>query len=316
MMKRNLNSNQFFYDKLFNTPSKHLISSSIGLSTLNELDILVIKHANCNALIALQGAHLMTWRPIHDPNPVVWLSELSPFEKGKAIRGGIPVCWPWFGPKATPSHGFARNNLWQISSTEENKEGVIISLTLQESAETLSIWPHKFNLTLKFTLGLTCKLELISQGNFDFTTALHSYFNLSNTSQAKVTGIGMEYIDSLQKNQKFRSENDKIDFTKHIDRIYTEPNQIIEINDSGFNRTIIIQSHHQFMNDVNQIESCEAVIWNPGSVLSSSMKDMTDEGYLNMGCVESAIISTPVELSNTIHNLTLEISSDIKITDN
>ncbi|MGG5218190.1 D-hexose-6-phosphate mutarotase [Rahnella variigena] len=266
-------------EQLFSLPVVNQITTSVSQHLIDELPVLVVTHPKVRAAIALQGAHLLSWQP-EGEEPVLWMSSASAFKEGVAIRGGIPICWPWFGPAGKPSHGFARNMAWELTDQQETDEGVVLTLTLKSSPETLALWPHEFTLTARFTLGATCHIELESTGDFDANSALHTYFNIGDIASVSVKGLGNSFIDKVDGAKAKQTEGD-LTFTGQTDRIYTQPQATSEIVDPVLKRTLVVA--HENNSDV--------VAWNPGSELSVSMADMPDDGYKTMVCVETAQVS-------------------------
>ena len=159
----------------------------------------------CGASIAevyLHGAHVTRWG--FDGYDALWLSPDSSFEAAKPIRGGIPVCWPQFGPGALPQHGFARNSEWTLHGVRSTEAATVLELALVDSAETRAAWPHAFRLLYTVTVAastLTTGLTVENTGDapLEFTTALHSYFRLPHVSHAMVHGLGgLTYLDNLK----------------------------------------------------------------------------------------------------------------------
>ncbi|CAM3976510.1 D-hexose-6-phosphate mutarotase [Rahnella bruchi] len=266
-------------EQLFSLPVVNQITTSVSQRLIDELPVLVVTHPKVRAAIALQGAHLLSWQP-EGEEPVLWMSSASAFKEGVAIRGGIPICWPWFGPAGKPSHGFARNMAWELTDHQETDEGVVLTLTLKSSPETLALWPHEFTLTARFTLGATCHIELESTGDFEANSALHTYFNIGDIASVSVKGLGNSFIDKVDGAKAKQTEGD-LTFTGQTDRIYTQPQSTSEIVDPVLKRTLVVA--HENNSDV--------VAWNPGSELSVSMADMPDDGYKTMVCVETAQVS-------------------------
>lgn len=132
-------------NKIFALPVNETISPVISRRQLDDLELIVIDHPQVKASVALQGAHLLSWKPAGEEE-VLWLSNNTPFKQGVALRGGVPICWPWFGPSAQqglPSHGFARNLPWTLEGHDEDDSGVMLTFALQHSAETMKLWPHE-----------------------------------------------------------------------------------------------------------------------------------------------------------------------------
>lgn len=267
--------------KLFTLPVLEQITPVISQRQIDELPVLVITHPKFRAAITLQGAHLLAWQP-EGEEPVLWLSSESAFKPGVAIRGGVPICWPWFGPAGKPSHGFARNLPWELTSHHENDNGVELLLTLKDTAETQALWPHDFTLTARFKLGKECHIELESTGDFETTSALHAYFNVGDIDKVKVSGLGTHFIDKVDGGKPAEQQGD-LTFKGQTDRIYTQAEPSSLIIDAAFNRTLVVEHHH----------NCDVVAWNPGAELSVSMKDMADDSYKTMVCVETAAVTTP-----------------------
>lgn len=267
--------------KLFTLPVLKQITPVISQRQIDELPVLVITHPKVRAAITLQGAHLLAYQPTGE-EPVLWMSTESAFKSGVAIRGGVPICWPWFGPAGKPSHGFARNLPWELTSHQENEQGVELIFTLKQSAETRELWPHDFTLTARFELGAECHIELESTGDFETTSALHAYFNIGDIDKVKVSGLGKNYIDKVN-GGKTAQQQGALTFDGQTDRVFTAPEATSLIIDAALDRTLVIE--HHFNSDV--------VAWNPGAALSASMADMADDSFKTMVCVETAVVSAP-----------------------
>ncbi|QJW55347.1 Putative glucose-6-phosphate 1-epimerase [Serratia plymuthica] len=269
-------------EKIFTLPVTEQISPYISQRQLEELPVVVVSHPKVRAAVALQGAHLLAWQPAGD-KPVIWLSNNTPFKKGSAIRGGVPICWPWFGPAAQPSHGFARNQPWNLTAHDEDDNGVILTFTLKDNEQTRKLWPHAFTLIARFKLGEECEIELESHGDYQATAALHTYFQIGDIEQVKVAGLGEPYIDKVAGGAEARQTGD-LAFIGQTDRVYTQPDAFSLIKDPSLQRTIEVHHHH--MSDV--------IAWNPGVELSCSMADMANDGYKTMVCVETGRVSKPL----------------------
>lgn len=266
-------------EQLFTLPVLQQLSPAISRSQVSELPVLIVNYPKGRAAIALQGAHLLAWQPVGQ-KPVIWLSSETAFEPGTAIRGGVPVCWPWFGPAGKPSHGFARNLPWELTAHSETDEAVSLTLTLKDSAETRKHWPHAFTLHAHFTLGASCTIELESHGDFETTSALHAYFEVGDITNVAVEGLGQAYLDKVLGGEK-GVLNGALTFVGETDRIFTAPEAESLIVDPQLTRKIRVK--HSGNSDV--------VSWNPGAKNSASMKDMADDGYKTMVCVETAAVS-------------------------
>lgn len=235
-----------------------------------------------SASIALQGAQLLTWQPTGQP-PVLWVSKAAVFEEGKAVRGGVPVCWPWFG--AVPGktmHGFVRSRLWQMRSAELGDSGqLVLRLGINDDASTRALWNHAFDLELAVTVGSTLTLALTTHNTdeeaFEITQALHTYLATGDISHTTVQGLdGCHYLDKVQ---DFASchQSGPVTFSGETDRIYTDTTADSLIVDSATGRTLRIAKQG----------SASTVVWNPWSDKEKTMADMASGDYRQMLCVET-----------------------------
>jgi D-hexose-6-phosphate mutarotase len=265
-------------------------NESNGLSfKIGEGDIPLVEIANeqASAIISLQGAHVLSWVP-KDDDDVIWLSEDATFAMGKSVRGGIPVCWPWFGAHDSdttfPAHGFARTVLWQVTDTKALASGetqITFSLdTAQSDQHIQQMWPQAAVAEYRLTIGKTLTLELTTFNNSEQTIvlgqALHTYFNINNVSHTSVTGLeGKDYLDKTE-GFKRKNQSGPISINSEVDRVYLQTADDIIIDDSK--RKILIQKKG----------SHSTVVWNPWQDVAEKMGDLGHEGYRHMLCVESA----------------------------
>jgi glucose-6-phosphate 1-epimerase len=207
------------------------------------------------------------------------------------------VCWPWFGPAGKPSHGFARISEFELVEQEEDEQEVRLGLRLRSDERTAQLWPHDFELFLRFRLGLTCEITLEAHGDYESGGALHSYLNVGDIDGVSVAGLGARYLDQVLGGDGV--QDGALTFPGRIDRVYSEPEEVSRIEDPALGRTIRIR--HQGNSDV--------VAWNPGPELSKSMGDLTDEGYRGFACVETARVTEPmVSKQDTPATLTTEFT--------
>ncbi|WP_305461394.1 D-hexose-6-phosphate mutarotase [Photobacterium leiognathi] len=265
------------------------LSDHVTVCEYQGISIIRVIHPLAEAGISLHGGHLIWFKPAGEKD-IIWLSENAEFDTQKAIRGGIPVCWPWFGKAGTPSHGFARTSQWTLQEHRENENGVIVSLQLEDNEETRAIWPHKFNNVLTFEIGTELTVSLTSTNTdsqpWSYGGALHTYFDIADINNIEITGMGSTYLDSTQQGKACEG-GDVLTFTSETDRVYTQPEATITINDKNNERNILVtnEGHNA------------AVIWNPWQELSISMGDMADNSFETMVCVESTIHQPSIELA-------------------
>lgn len=248
--------------------------------------VVEVSNTHATATLALQGAHVMQWAP-RKQRPVLWLSPAAKFGAGKSIRGGVPVCWPWFGPHATqanfPSHGFARAVPWVVIATRALPDGAThLSLQLTQTDATRAQWPHATDLSLHIKVGATLEMALVTRNTGDHAIvigeALHSYFAVSDVRQIALHGLGQgEYWDKVDGNQR-KQQSGPVTIGAETDRIYVGSSTECMIDDPQWRRRIRIAKRG----------SHSTVVWNPWIEKSAKMGDLGTRGYLNMLCVESA----------------------------
>ncbi len=237
------------------------------------------------AEVYLHGGHVTGFQ-LSGQDPILWMSNLAIYDGKKALRGGIPVIFPWFGPHPSDAsqaqHGFARNLLWKVNNASSTETTSTLQLSLTSTAETLALWPHEFGLTLNVHLkpeSLQVELTVSNKGNepFEIATALHTYFAVSDISGVSIDGFdGATFIDQLDGGAR-QVQAGRITFAREVDRIYLQTGNA-EIRDSQANRTIQVES----------TGSNSTVIWNPWIDKAQRMGDFPDEGYQQMVCVETA----------------------------
>lgn len=276
-------------NKIFALPVVEQLTPVLSRRQLDDLELIVVDHPQTKASFALQGAHLLSWKPAGEAD-VLWLSNNTPFKNGVALRGGVPICWPWFGPaeqQGLPAHGFARNLPWNLKAHNEDDNGVVLTFELQSSEETKKLWPHDFTLYARFKVGKTCEIELEAHGEFETTSALHTYFNVGDISAVKVSGFGDRYIDKVKNAEEGVLTDGVQTFPDRTDRVYLNAEGCSVIHDGALGRNIDVIHGHQ----------SNVVGWNPGPALSVSMGDMPNDGYKTFVCVETACVTAPQKAS-------------------
>lgn len=236
------------------------------------------------ATLARQGAQVLTWAPAGQP-PVVWLSPDARFTAGKSLRGGIPVCWPWFGAHPAdatkPAHGFARNLDWKMVETTRLRDATRATLRFVPEEAQHALWPHGAELTLAVTVGERLRLELTTRNTgtdaFTLTQALHTYFHVGDIGAVRVDGLsGKTYVDRLAGDARIRQEG-PVTVAGEVDRIYLDCPGDTVIVDEALKRRIRISKQG----------SSSYVVWNPWAEKGAKFGDMGENGYRRMLCVET-----------------------------
>lgn len=252
-----------------------------------------IHNDHATAEISLYGGHVLSYKPHSETADVLFLSPLATCAKGQAIRGGIPICWPWFGEDpeglGRPNHGFVRNRLWQpIAAVAIDRGTTQLTLGLSDTEETRALWPHSFDLAIVITIGATLQVELITRNTghttFSLTQALHTYFTVGEIQHVRVRGLeGKYYLDKVEGSTR-KLQTAAIAVTGEVDRIYLDVPAKLTIDDSVLDRLIRITS----------IGNSTAVVWNPWITKAAAMGDLGDTDYQTMICVETTNAATDV----------------------
>jgi glucose-6-phosphate 1-epimerase len=248
----------------------------------------------CTAELYLQGAHLTQWQPAGH-QPVLFLSERSFFTPGKAIRGGIPIIWPWFGQRTAtpdnprthgPSHGFARTSPWTLAFAALAGDDLILTLTLGPSETSRALGFDNFQLAYQLTLGAELTLQLtvanLADTPLTFEEALHTYLAVGDALQISLIGLSdTEYLDKTDNFARKRQSYVPLHLTCEIDRPYLNTLVPVVLVDPVYHRRIV----------VDKANSKSTVIWNPWSDLSATLPDMTPTNWQAMTCVETANVA-------------------------
>ena len=239
------------------------------------------------AEIALFGGHVMRFQPAGHRD-VLWMSRESVFQVGEPIRGGIPVCWPWFGGHPSdpgkPTHGFARRFLWEAAgSASMGADRTQLTLQFRDTDETRAMWDHAFETRLAVTVGseLSVSLTVRNGGTdaFTCTGALHTYFSVSHIADVSVSGLeGTAYIDTVGGANERSVQNGPITFAGETDGVFLDTTTECVIHDPTWGRRIRIAKEG----------SRSTVVWNPWAAKSKRMPDFGDDEYVDMLCVETA----------------------------
>jgi glucose-6-phosphate 1-epimerase len=271
----------------------------------NGLIVADVTNALATASISLQGGHVLSWQPVSTAHPVLWMSPMSAVTPGKAFRGGIPVCWPWFGPHEQqadlPAHGYARAAPWSLTQTDQlNNGSTQLKLELDENEQAPGKLPAR--LALQVTIGRTLQLALTTHNRsaepLIISEALHSYFQIGDIAQVQVSGLeGVEFIDKVRNGMRERQAG-PIHFTAETDRVYANTTADCQLDDPSLSRRI----------KVSKTGSQSTVIWTPWAEKAGKMADIGADHWRSMVCVESANalenqISIPI---NGSHTLTVE----------
>ena len=269
------------------------LNSQFGINNVlsfqkNDSGFTMVKIDNefASSTISVYGGQVLSYKPHNEKEDLLYLSEQSTYQDGQAIRGGTPVCWPWFGDDRSglglPSHGFARNQPWKVIQSESLKDGsTVVTLLLTDTDDSLAVWPHSFELYIEFIVGdkLTINLTTKNTGEkaFTYTQALHTYFNISDIEDVNVLGLASKYYLDKLDDFKLKIQEGNISFDKEVDRIYQAAPFRVYLSDPGFKRRVAISSSGGHT----------TVVWNPWKEAVKSIKDLSENSYRQFACVET-----------------------------
>jgi glucose-6-phosphate 1-epimerase len=256
----------------------------------NGLPKIQIATPAASAEIYLHGAQLTSWHPATSSKEVIFLSQQSHWETGKAIRGGIPICFPWFraksdNPKA-PSHGVVRTKAWHLESLTEESDGVIVTLATESDEQSRQWWPHAYRIVHRITIGQQLKLELTVTNTgsdpFQFEEALHTYNRVADATKISIIGLdSVSFLDNRDNNREKVQAGDA-HFTQQTDNAYLNTQHAVDIVDPLLHRRIRLEKQ----------QSATTVVWNPWQDGAATLADLGDAEWQQMACVEASNILT------------------------
>jgi glucose-6-phosphate 1-epimerase len=264
------------------------LATSASIIRRQGIDILVINNSFANAQVSLLGAHVLSYKPASDHRDRLWLSEAADLDGQHAIRGGVPICWPWFsnlnsnshgqGDADLPAHGYVRKQIWQVTQCSDTDTGTQITLE-PGTAEGKGFDGHA-KLQMKLFVGETLCMQLITTNigakSFSYTAALHSYLAIGDIDQVRLLGLSGNYLDKTRQGGSYPSPEPYV-IEQETDRIHLCTVKKVDINHALGSTAVTSDGHDCW------------VVWNPWQDNSISMADMTDTGFKHMLCVETAI---------------------------
>ena len=268
-------------------------------------------HGSCE--VSLYGAQVLGYKPAGHV-PVLFVSRKACYEAGKPIRGGIPVCWPWFGAhpheKGRPAHGFARLLTWSVLTAEYSAQMTDIKFGLSDNEYTRALWPHPFELTLRVVLDTTLRVELTTRNRdkspVTISEALHTYLLVRNVAHVRVLGLdGARYYDSLT-DQEHVAQKGAVQIHGEVDRVYQDTHAECSVDDPGLGRQIVVAKRN----------SHSTVVWNPWIEKAKRMGDFGANEYPQMLCVETANArqATLTLPPGETHTMALSLRAELKTT--
>jgi glucose-6-phosphate 1-epimerase len=239
------------------------------------------------AEIYLQGAHVARWQPVGAEHPVLFLSARSHFAAGNAIRGGVPLIFPWFAERkgGLPGgmHGFARTLRWEVVAAERRQDEVALSFKLLPNQTTRDVGFDHFVLLYEVVVGarlsLTLEVENLGDSPLTFEEALHAYYSVSDVRQIEVSGLSdTDYLDRADNAKPKHQGAGAIRLASETDQLHVNTRSAVTISDPAWKRRIVIGKRG----------SESTVVWNPWIEKAARLADFGDEEWQHMVCVEPA----------------------------
>ncbi len=259
-----------------------------------DLELCIVDHPRARALLTSQGAQLLAFTPTGE-KPVVWLSEEAAFQQGSSVRGGTPVCAPWFGdlaknPEAVragytgsqaPAHGLVRGVPWSLEAVEEDDTGVRVRFLLESTSPALRDWQAPLVLRVEYTIGRELHARLRVSAPERPTTvslALHTYLAVSDVGEVDVSGFeGVPFRDALD-DWREKVEASPVRFAGEVDRVYEGVSRASVVHDRGWARRVVVEHEN----------ARSAVLWNPHVAKTARLSQMKPDGWRAMLCIETA----------------------------
>jgi glucose-6-phosphate 1-epimerase len=279
----------------------------------NGLEVVELETAASTATIALQGAQVLSFAPRGDRD-WLWVSERARWSAGVALRGGIPICFPWFGPhpteKAFPAHGFVRTRLWRLLDVREAGADLRVELAFGADEQTRAQFPHPFEARLAVTIGAELELAFdvanLGDAPFAYEVALHSYLTVADAAAAAVEGLaGCAFVDKVAGGAPGRQDDGPLRIAGEVDRVYDSDGPVTLVDGAGGRAVRVTATGGR-----------STVVWNPAPDKTATLSDMAPDGYRRFVCIEAGAIGTRrIALpAGTRHALTVRYSGrDISV---
>ncbi|SDB67541.1 D-hexose-6-phosphate mutarotase [Pseudomonas sp. NFACC13-1] len=295
-------------------------SKSIQRVKIGDLWAFKIRSGDATAVILEQGSQLLSYG-FEGEEPVIWESPHAKFERGTAVRGGVPVCWPWFGDMAwnseriqsmctsadsPPFHGLVRDRDWQLDSIQLTDSSIGVTFGFEMIPNHSTLWPHHARLQLSFTVGESITLELTTENlgkrTLAISQALHSYYAVSNAENIRFIGFsGLKYFDVLD-NWKMKTQCEEPTIRQETTRAYIgTPNRFI-IEDQAWQRRIVVSTQG----------SRSAILWNPWKERAALIDQFRSDSWKDMVCLETArmaedsLLLEPGDIDKMALNISVE----------
>ena len=264
---------------------KQFTAKGVTFSMQDHLMMIHVENDFATASITTHGASVLSFTP-KGGQDLLWVSPTAIYNGEKPVRGGIPVCWPWFGPAkqaGLPAHGFVRNQVWHLDHVANLDSGVTeIVLTFDPTEDSLKLWPHQFHLELRVEVGekLAVSLTTTNKNDYDIeiTEALHTYFNVAESAGLLISGVeNTTEHNTLVKPIESAKRSQAITLTPPMDSVFTNQTTDLVIHDQKNRRKILIEKQ----------QAASTVVWNPGPEIIKGFADVPEACWTDFVCVEA-----------------------------
>lgn len=265
--------------------SSQFAAKGVRFFKQDQLAMIEVENDYARAIITTHGASVLSYTP-KGSKDLLWVSPAAVYSGHKPVRGGIPICWPWFGEAkqaGLPAHGFVRNQVWQLDSITNIESGATeVILSCEPTEASLAIWPHQFHLELRVQIGkkLVVSLTTVNKNDYDIeiTEALHTYFNIAEAAGLLISGVqsSVEY-DTLQRPISAVNRSQPITLAPPMDSVFTNQLNELTIHDAQNGRNILIEKQ----------QASSTVVWNPGPEVIKGFADLPEQSWTRFVCVEA-----------------------------
>ncbi len=260
-------------------------AEGVTFSMQDNIMLIQVENDFASAALTTHGASILSFTP-KGAQDLLWVSPAAVYNGAKPIRGGIPVCWPWFGgakQSGLPAHGFVRNKVWHLDHVMNLDSGVTeVVLTTDADEDSLALWPHHFHLELRVEIGEKLAVSLTTHNtnehDIEITEALHSYFSVSQATALNISGVeGSIEHDTLCEPAAVAKCNESITLAPPMDSVFTDQHKDIIISDTQMSRNLLIEKHN----------AASTIVWNPGEEIVKGFADIDDQAWSDFVCVEA-----------------------------
>ena len=291
---------------------------SVRRERRGDLDVWVVDHPRAQATLTSQGAQLLDYTPTGE-RPVVWLSEEVAYQSGQSLRGGVPICAPWFGAlernpdgvrasfvgASAPAHGLVRGVPWLLDEVSEDESGVCISFRLPGEHSALAGWRERMSYRVTYRIGAELEMRLALTAEAEaahVSLALHTYLAASDVADVEVLGLeGTRYLDTLD-GWRGCVDDEPVQLRGEVDRVYLGVERPTVVRDRGWGREI----------EVRHANARSVILWNPHVEKTKRLSQMAPDAWRRMLCIETATVLDDARRVEAGETLTIGVTLTVR----